>query len=730
MDFIERQAECSNSDSSISSTDEQGKDLESFIDDQEYDDDESSPFTNVVRLLDEDSQPRLYNRESVDDRDIDNFEKDKYRAERFKKTLLCFSDQHEEGSNLFFLAVVNGIYYLNNQNQPAAHFITACNAIKKDIFEKLLEIKKDIMLDYTQFGFWGKCLKLNEVLSDHFGLFLRFYERRNKYRYLFHKRVDSKNKLHSEVSTCAISKFDGYDYLRNTLQNQEKRNLQPLDIVYEPTKNVGEPIRCFFAPKIYLAFSTFHSRGDRMVRTNTTAKRCPYCQNFFLKSDEKMATHVKVCAGQASYSLIFDQSVVNYQENFNKTSDVPFSVYYDFETTTGSAICTDAKINVVSYCMIVAFHTELKMPLLIVYLASDQSLPELHSLDYLDLVKNNFLSHRYHNKKTKQQFEDCALSTFNKSKDTVLSELFSVELKFVCDALQKWFSPEIKQVDANNVKKFHFFMDNLPQQCQICDFPINPFVEDGWFQHVCLAEFLFLENIYSKHDLFRMGIGEFESFTAKIEKILASLDFCESIQFENCKSNIEGVRNEEVDQIVAEIKRIQTSVNTKTDEKDELTKKQVLGYLYKKSQHFLKNDNINLNVPYSNNFLSNLAGTASNNKPVVHHSHVSGKISGFVHDFCNQRVRENYYTIPGIAHNQFRFDFFFFLHGFRPTVWETTDIKIGAKNASNINFAVIGNQVRFIDTIKYFQQSLANLASSMNDVEKQSIRDTCERAAR
>ena len=190
MDFIEQEAECSDSDSSISSTDEQGEDLESFIDDQEYDDDESSPFTNVVRPLDEDSQPRLYDRESVDGRDIDNFEKDKYRAERFKKTLLCFSEQHEEGSNLFFSAVVYGIYYLNNQNQPAADFITACNAIKKDIFEKLLEIKKDIVLDYTQFGFWEKCLKLNEVLSDHFGLFLRFYERRNKYRYLLRKRVD------------------------------------------------------------------------------------------------------------------------------------------------------------------------------------------------------------------------------------------------------------------------------------------------------------------------------------------------------------------------------------------------------------------------------------------------------------------------------------------------------------------------------------------------------------
>ena len=90
-------------------------------------------------------------------------------------------------------------------------------------------------------------------------------------------------------------------------------------------------------------------------------------------------------------------------------------------------------------------------------------------------------------------------------------------------------------------------------------------------------------------------------------------------------------------------------------------------------------------------------------------------------------MRENYYTIPVIAHNQFRFDFFFFLKGIRPTVWETTHIKIGAKNGSNINFALIGNQVRFIDTIKYFQQSLGNLGASMTDIEKNNIKETFER---
>ena len=308
-----------------------------------------------------------------------------------------------------------------------------------------------------------------------------------------------------------------------------------------------------------------------------------------MKTEEKMATHIKCCAGQAGYSLVFDQSVVNYQENFNKISDLPFSVYYDCETTTGSAIYTDAKMYVVSYCMIVAFHTELKMPPLVIYHTSDQSLPELRSLDYFNQLKNNFMSYRYHNKKTKQQFEDCALSTFNKSKNTVLSELFSVELKFVCDALKNWISGEVKKVDVNEVEKFHFLMNNLPHECQICDFSIDPFAENGWFNHVCSAEYLFLENIYSKRDLFKMGIGEIDEFIAKIKKILENLeDFCSSNEFENAKSAIEGIANEEVDQIITEIKRIRTSANAKMDKQDELTDKQVLGYLYKKKCVFFE----------------------------------------------------------------------------------------------------------------------------------------------
>ena len=135
-----------------------------------------------------------------------------------------------------------------------------------------------------------------------------------------------------------------------------------------------------------------------------------------------------------------------------------------------------------------------------------------------------------------------------------MSELFIVELKFVCDALQKWFAAEVKKVEIDEVEKFNFLMNDAPRYCQICDFSIDPFAEGSWFHHVCSAEYLYLENIYSKLELFKMGISEFEVFFTKIKQLMGYLEeFCSSIEFENLKSLRDGVPNEEVDRIIADI---------------------------------------------------------------------------------------------------------------------------------------------------------------------------------
>ena len=50
---------------------------------------------------------------------------------------------------------------------------------------------------------------------------------------------------------------------------------------------------------------------------------------------------------------------------------------------------------------------------------------------------------------------------------------------------------------------------------------------------------------------------------------------------------------------------------------------------------------------------------------------------------------------------------------------------IDAKNQISISFASIGNQVMFLDLIKYFQQGLASLANSLTGEEKKMIQKEC-----
>lgn len=71
-------------------------------------------------------------------------------------------------------------------------------------------------------------------------------------------------------------------------------------------------------------------------------------------------------------------------------------------------------------------------------------------------------------------------------------------------------------------------------------------------------------------------------------------------------------------------------------------------------------------------------------------------------------------------------DLIFMIKRLRAGVRKTRDIVIGGQNPTDINFAHIGNQVQFIDTIKYFQQSLAALAGSLTSSEKAEISKTCE----
>ena len=58
------------------------------------------------------------------------------------------------------------------------------------------------------------------------------------------------------------------------------------------------------------------------------------------------------------------------------------------------------------------------------------------------------------------------------------------------------------------------------------------------------------------------------------------------------------------------------------------------------------------------------------------------------------------------------------MKGVRLSVWGTKDVNTGRTGSTDINFASISNQVKFIDTMKQFLTSLGQLASTLDDVEK------------
>ena len=134
-----------------------------------------------------------------------------------------------------------------------------------------------------------------------------------------------------ELSACIIQKFNGYELLRNHLNSRERKNFIPIDIVYEPTLNDKKPINCLFAPEICLGFYTSYEkmRKGKKVTDHTKARQCHYCNNYFVKSSEKMEKNLSCCAGKAGFTFSFDNGkIIDYQDHYKNLADfrLPFTM--------------------------------------------------------------------------------------------------------------------------------------------------------------------------------------------------------------------------------------------------------------------------------------------------------------------------------------------------------------------------------------------------------------------
>ena len=115
--------------------------------------------------------------------------------------------------------------------------------------------------------------------------------------------------------------------------------------------------------------------------------------------------------------------------------DAPFTVYFDFETATGSSafFFLDTKLYVISYCQIYSFHPSLNLDKVVIFRSFQQAVEEIYHLNHFKQEHVPFF-----NKATFYQLKDAAFAVLAWEKATSLAELFSVELKFTVDTLNDW----------------------------------------------------------------------------------------------------------------------------------------------------------------------------------------------------------------------------------------------------------------------------------------------------
>ena len=132
-----------------------------------------------------------------------------------------------DSDNSFSDAIIYGMFYKSEGKIIEKDKVE--EVLGADFYSDLLEIKDEVKVDRTILGYFDTCFKVKKALSNH-SFFLKFFERRDVFRFLIEKKVQGKNKVTRNLSSSVLEKFNGYEMIRRKLERKEKVDLISVDI--------------------------------------------------------------------------------------------------------------------------------------------------------------------------------------------------------------------------------------------------------------------------------------------------------------------------------------------------------------------------------------------------------------------------------------------------------------------------------------------------------------------
>ena len=161
--------------------------------------------------------------------EVDDFQELENCLEKFKKTLF----PKNEGQNQLCHVILLALKYKINGNKNASDELE--KIVGEDLFKEINQPEKfKFIIDQQYFINMG--YQITMILAK-FGYFLRVYELKKEYSHLFMKKTDQQ-KIVKQLSSCLIEKYNGFTVICIEYGKKERKNCEPLDIIYKPTKKL------------------------------------------------------------------------------------------------------------------------------------------------------------------------------------------------------------------------------------------------------------------------------------------------------------------------------------------------------------------------------------------------------------------------------------------------------------------------------------------------------------
>ena len=348
-----------------------------------------------------------YNEYEHEETELDDFEKFESRREKFLETLKNpVVEQTRENS--FYSALLFAIKFNKAEDSDFCEEEELKEKIGENLYIKL-ESKRDMcLLNLNKNDFNYMCLDINEILIKE-NMFLRVYELKDKFRYLFHDNNKKKNVIR-RVSACIKEKCNGFHIALPSLAKGQKKDLVPVNIICKPVRSQEEIKECFFSEKIRAAYRGTYNKGDDLKYS--MPHDCYYCSSFFAWQRD-FDKHIKICSGKPGVVYDFNlQNVVTFEDSIKYKGDIPLCVYADFETTAPTDDCLNPEnktMFAVSYALVFVWHPKLNLKRQVVVRGYNHSLSELGDMSYLTIEQ---LTMR--NQKTAEQLRDAVMNVHSK----------------------------------------------------------------------------------------------------------------------------------------------------------------------------------------------------------------------------------------------------------------------------------------------------------------------------